>query len=335
MASACAVVPVLYLNDYLMNTTPTIRTRVLARVDEAEDIVSFDLAALDGGALPAFSAGSHIDVHIRPGLVRQYSLCNDPSERHRYQIAVLRDAHSRGGSSAIHDSLRAGDVLQIGMPRNLFPLVDASRYLLFAGGIGVTPILSMAERLARDGAAFTMHYCTRSAERTAFRQRIADAPFAHRVRVHCDAAGMRLDLDTTLGEAAPDTHLYVCGPAGFIDAVTDAARKLGWSADRIHVEHFGAAPMTEGLDVPFEVGIASSGQVLTVPPGRSVTQVLEESGVVIPVSCEQGVCGTCITRVLEGAIEHRDQYFTDEEKAANDQFTPCCSRGRGTLVLDL
>lgn len=318
-----------------MNTTPTIRTRVLARVDEADDIVSFELAALDGQALPAFSAGAHIDVHIRPGLVRQYSLCNAPSERHRYQIAVLRDPQSRGGSNAIHDGLQAGDVLQIGAPRNHFPLVDAARYLLFAGGIGITPILCMAERLAQDGAAFTLHYCTRSAERTAFRRRIAGAAFAQRVHVHCDAAGKRLDIDATLAEAAPDTHLYVCGPAGFIDAVTDAARKLGWSEERLHVEHFGAAPPAPGLDAPFEVRIASSGQTLTVPPGRSVTQVLEDAGIAIPVSCEQGVCGTCITRVLDGAIEHRDQYFTDEEKAANDQFTPCCSRGRGTLVLDL
>ena len=362
-----------------MTTTLPIRATVLSRVEEAQDIVSFELGAADGAPLPPFSAGSHIDVHIRPGLTRQYSLCNEPSERHRYQIAVLRDPQSRGGSSAIHENVRVGDVLQIGAPRNHFPLVQAPNYLLFAGGIGVTPILCMAERLARLDAAFTLHYCTRSPERTAFRSRIAASGFADKVRFYCGSAdagtgagagtgadavgsagavavagaagagdGARLDLAATLAAAAPDTHLYVCGPGGFIEAVTAAARAQGWSGERIHVEHFGAASLAgaaasaanavdgaNGADEAFEVQVASSGQVVAIPPGRSITAVLEAHGVAIPVSCEQGVCGTCITRVLAGAIDHRDQYFTDEEKAANDQFTPCCSRGRGRLVLDL
>jgi len=326
-----------------MTTTLPIHATVLARVEEAKDIVSFELAAADGAALPPFSAGAHIDVHIRPGLVRQYSLCNEPAERYRYQIAVLRDPCSRGGSRALHDTLRVGDTVQISAPRNHFPLVQAPRYLLFAGGIGITPILCMAERLAQAGAEFTMHYCTRTPERTAFRARIEGASFAGKVHFHCsgdpaDAAnppGTRLDLAAALGEAPADTHLYVCGPAGFIEAVTGAARTLGWSADRIHVEHFGAAPVAHGTDAPFDVTIASSGQRLTIPAGQSVTRVLETSGIAIPVSCEQGVCGTCLTRVLDGVIDHRDHYLTDEEKAANDQFTPCCSRGHGPLVLDL
>ena len=320
-----------------MNILSPIPVTVLARVQEAQDIVSFELAGADGAPLPPFSAGSHIDVQIRPGLTRQYSLCNEPSERHRYQIAVLRDPRSRGGSQAIHDSVQVGDTLQISAPRNHFPLVQAGHYLLFAGGIGVTPILCMAERLAQQGARFTMHYCARSPGRTAFRARIAASGFADRVAFHFDDAPpqARLDIGATLRRATPDTHLYVCGPAGFIEAVTSAARSEGWAAERIHVEHFGAAPAASGQETGFEVKIASTGQVYRIGPGQSVTRALEAQGIVIPVSCEQGVCGTCITRVLEGRIEHRDQYFSDEERALNDQFTPCCSRAQGMLVLDL
>lgn len=320
-----------------MNMPLPLRVTVLARHSEAQDIVGLELGDAGGAPLPPFSAGAHIDVQVRPGLTRQYSLCNAPSERHRYLIAVLRDPRSRGGSSAIHDSVQVGDSLQISAPRNHFPLVPAERYLLFAGGIGVTPILCMAERLAQLGATFTMHYCTRSPERTAFRERIARSGFAGQVRFHVDAGPVeaKLDIDATLRAATPDTHLYVCGPAGFIEAVTGAAGRQGWAGERIHVEHFGAAPAPGGGAAPFVVKIASTGQVCNVGPGQSVTRVLEEQGIVIPVSCEQGVCGTCVTRVLQGVIEHRDQYFTDEERALNEQFTPCCSRGQGMLVLDL
>lgn len=319
-----------------MNMPSPLRVTVLARNREAQDIVSFELGDAGGAPLPPFSAGAHIDVQLRPGLTRQYSLCNAPSERHRYLIAVLRDPCSRGGSAAIHDSVQVGDSLQISAPRNHFPLVQAGRYLLIAGGIGVTPILCMAERLAQLGADFTMHYCTRAPERTAFRERIAGSCFASRVRFHFDAAtNARLDIAAALDEATPDTHLYVCGPAGFIEAVTNAAGRQGWSGERVHVEHFGAASAADPGAAPFDVKIASTGQVCPVGPGQSVTRALEEQGIVIPVSCEQGVCGTCVTRVLQGAIEHRDQYFTDEERALNDQFTPCCSRGQGILVLDL
>ncbi|XYJ08227.1 PDR/VanB family oxidoreductase [Telluria sp. B2] len=319
-----------------MNMPSPLRVTVLARHSEAQDIVGLELGDAGGAPLPPFTAGAHIDVQLGPGLTRQYSLCNAPSERHRYLIAVLRDPRSRGGSRAIHDSVRVGDSLQISAPRNHFPLVQARRYLLFAGGIGVTPILCMAERLAQLEADFTMHYCTRAPERTAFRERLAGSCFANRVRFHFDAGTEpRLDIAAALDAATPDTHLYVCGPAGFIEAVTSAAGRQGWSGERVHVEHFGAAPAADAGAAPFEVKIASTGQVCRVGPGLSVTRALEEQGIVIPVSCEQGVCGTCVTRVLQGAIEHRDQYFTDEERALNDQFTPCCSREQGMLVLDL
>jgi len=324
-----------------MNQLSPLSVKVVNKVEEAVDIVSFELAALDGQPLPAFSAGSHIDVHIRDGLVRQYSLCNDPSEQHRYLIGVLRDPNSRGGSVAIHEQVKLGDTLQISAPKNHFALTPAKRTLLFAGGIGVTPILCMAERLAQINADFEMHYCTRAIERTAFHARIAAAPFAPKVQFHFDtgAEEQKLDLATLIATPDSDTHLYVCGPSGFIEHVLNTAKSLGWASDQVHFEYFGAAAQstqdTSG-DALFEIKIASTGKVYAVPPDKTVTNLLAEHGIDIPVSCEQGVCGTCITRVLQGTPDHRDLYFTDEEHARNDQFTPCCSRSKSALlVLDI
>ncbi len=312
--------------------------RVVRKTREAEDIAGFELARDDGTALPAFGAGSHIDVQVPGGSTRQYSLCNDSSERHRYRIAVLRDPASRGGSVAMHERVHEGDVLHISQPRNHFPLHQANRTLLFAGGIGVTPLLCMAQRLAAIGAHFTLHYCTRSPERTAFRAEIGASVFADRVHFHhdCGAPSQQLDLDKALANPDGGTHLYVCGPTGFIGHVAGAAKAGGWHADQIHVEHFGAAPQDGAADTAFEVRVASSGKTCTVAPGQSVVQALQAHGVELLTSCERGVCGTCITRVLEGEPDHRDMYFTAEERAKNDRFTPCCSRARSqVLVLDL
>lgn len=321
-----------------MSTSATLQVKVVARTLEAEDIAGFELAAVDGQPLPPFSAGSHIDVYIRDGLTRQYSLCNPPHESHRYQIGVLRDANSRGGSAAMHDDIKVGDVLQISAPRNHFPLTQAKRTLLLAGGIGVTPILCMAERLAATGAEFAMHYCSRAPERTAFRARIADSAFADRVSYHYDNGddAQKLKLAEMIATSDADTHIYVCGPGGFIDHVVNTARQCGWPTANVHLEYFGAAPVDTDGDQPFDVKIASSGQVFTIPAGETVIKVLYDNGIDIPVSCEQGVCGTCLTRVLEGQPDHRDMYLTDDERAANDQFTPCCSRAKSALlVLDV
>jgi vanillate O-demethylase ferredoxin subunit len=316
----------------------TFDVRVARKTREAEGICSYELVRADGATLPPFAAGAHVDVHLPNGLVRQYSLCNAPGETHRYVIAVLRDAASRGGSQAMHDDVDAGTVLTIGAPKNHFPLVDAAHTLLLAGGIGVTPILAMAETLADDGAAFEMHYCARAPERAAFVERLGAGRFAGRVHLHYDSgpAEQRLDLAALLAAPAPGTHLYVCGPQGFIDHVLDSARAHGWPAAQLHVEYFGAAAVDTGADRPFDVQLASSGKVVTIPAGRTVLKVLAEQGVDIPYSCEEGVCGTCLTRVLAGEPDHRDLYLTDEERAANDQFAPCCSRARTPLlVLDL
>jgi vanillate O-demethylase ferredoxin subunit len=322
-----------------MNAPSALQVRVARKAVEAIDICTFELVAADGRTLPAFSAGSHVDVQLPNGLTRQYSLANDPAESHRYLIAVLRDAASRGGSATMHDAVHEGDLLTISAPKNHFPLAhDARRHLLLAGGIGVTPILCMAERLAVTGADFEMHYCTRSRERTAFHDRIRMSSFASRVHLHFDDgdATQRLDLASLLAAPVPGTHLYVCGPKGFMDAVLGAAREGGWPEANLHVEYFGAETAPHDADATFEVQLASSGRIVVVPRERSVVQALADAGVEVPTSCEQGVCGTCLTRVLAGVPDHRDLYLTPEEQAANDQFTPCCSRAKTPrLVLDL
>lgn len=320
--------------------TAALQVRVARRTHEALDICGLELVAADGAALPAFAAGAHVDVHLPGGLVRQYSLCNDPAETHRYQIAVLRDAASRGGSAAVHDLVAEGDLLQISAPRNHFALAaEAPHHLLLAGGIGITPILCMAERLSRLGRSFRLHYAGRSPQRMAFGQRIAEAAFAAQVQWHFDDgdAAQRLDIAAVLARAEADTHLYVCGPQGFMDAVLGQARQQGWAEHRLHWEFFAAADAgPRDGDAAFEVQLASSGRVVRVDAGQSVTQALQAAGVEVMVSCEQGVCGTCLTRVLSGQIDHRDAYLTPEEQAAGDQFTPCCSRSRcERLVLDL
>lgn len=320
------------------STNNAIEVKVASKHNEADGICSYELVPTSGGALPAFEAGAHVDVHLPGSLVRQYSLCNAPGETHRYQIGVLRDADSRGGSEAMHDHIDVGSVLTISAPKNHFPLVDAERSLLLAGGIGVTPILAMAETLAAKGAAFEMHYCARSPEKAAFKERLGQSHLRELVHFHYDSgdAAQKLDMAALLANPQPGTHLYVCGPQGFIDAVLGTAKAQGWPQAQLHVEYFSAAAVDTTGDQPFDVKLASSGQVFTVPTGTSVIKVLADAGVDIPYSCEEGVCGTCLTRVIEGVPDHRDMYLTEEEQAANDQFTPCCSRAKTPLlVLDL
>jgi vanillate O-demethylase ferredoxin subunit len=316
-----------------------ILVRVASKSVEALDICTFELVSADGTPLPAFSAGSHVDVQLPNGLTRQYSLCNDPAESHRYLIGVLKDASSRGGSKAMHELVQVGDELDISAPKNHFQLVHgAQRSLLLAGGIGITPILCMAERLAIVGEAFEMHYCTRSRERTAFHQRISNSGFSDKVSFHFDdgAPEQKFDLKSVLAEAPAGTHLYVCGPKGFMDAVLATARASGWPEPQLHYEFFSAEVVQRADDGSFQVKLASSGRIIAVGKDQTVIQALAEAGVAVQTSCEQGVCGTCLTRVLEGEPDHRDMYLMPDEQAANDRFMPCCSRSKSAmLVLDL
>jgi vanillate monooxygenase ferredoxin subunit len=318
--------------------TSTLHVRIARKTTEALDICSFELVDVAGRALPPFAAGSHVDVHLPAGLVRQYSLCNDPAETDRYVIGVLRDPASRGGSRAMH-ALETGAELDISMPKNHFSLVhEARRSLLLAGGIGITPILCMAERLANVSADFEMHYCTRSRERTAFVDRIERSPFAARVSFHFDDGEPSQLFDIAARLAVPDRgeHIYVCGPMGFMNAVLGAARQQGWPEDQLHYEFFSASPVNGAADESFEVQLASSGKVIRVGREQTVVQALAGAGVDVPTSCEQGVCGTCLTRVIEGEPDHKDMYLTPHEQSANDRFLPCCSRSKSArLVLDL
>jgi vanillate O-demethylase ferredoxin subunit len=318
----------------------TIDVRVASKRREAEDIMSFELVPAGTGRLAPFSAGAHIDVHTPAGLIRQYSLCNESAGGvNHYRIAVLRDSSSRGGSKAMHDLVHEGDLICISEPRNRFPLVGTGdRPLLLAGGIGVTPIWCMAQRLARAKSPFEMHYCTRSRSKTAFYDEIVKSTFGSQVLFHFDdgPSEQRLDLSGLLADPFKGRHVYICGPSGFLDAVRTTTTRQGWPKDHVHFEYFSATVAQVDPLGAFEVQIAGTGAVYTVPPDKSIVEVLAEHGLQIPVSCEQGICGTCITRVLSGIPDHRDSIFTDQEKEANNQLTPCCSRSLSPrLILDI
>lgn len=305
---------------------------------EAEGIVLLDLEG-EGAALPAFTAGAHIDVKTPSGAVRQYSLCGSPGQPGPYQIAVLREAAGRGGSASMHDALAEGDRLAVSAPRNHFALSEApGASLLFAAGIGITPLVAMADALHAQGREFRLHYCARSEARTAFLRRLRERPYAARVRFHFDGgeAGRQLDIAAALATAPDGAHAYVCGPQAFIAAVRDGAARAGWPAARVHFEHFSGATADTRGDGAFDVVLARSGRTVRIAPDVSITQALAAEGVAIDTSCEQGVCGTCLTRVLEGEVDHRDLYLTPEEQASHTQMLPCCSRAASArLVLDL
>ncbi|WP_354673489.1 PDR/VanB family oxidoreductase [Cupriavidus alkaliphilus] len=302
-------------------------------------IRAFELVDPSGTILPPFTAGAHVDVLTPAGLTRQYSLCNSPDERHRYVIGVLDAPDSRGGSRSLHAHAKVGDDLEVSVPRNHFPLdATATSSLLLAGGIGITPLLGMAEHLTRTGASFALHYCVRTEAAAAFRARLMQADLAGSVSIHADdgAPAQRLSLDALLSSPEAATHLYVCGPAGLIDAAFAAARRNGWPESRLHREYFGKEPNVCASDAAFDVELRRSGVRIRVESDQSALDALTAAGIDVPHSCEQGVCGTCLTRVLSGTPDHRDAFLGDDERAGNDCFLPCCSRSFSpVLVLDL
>jgi vanillate monooxygenase ferredoxin subunit len=319
-----------------MNSTLSVRVADVAI--ETDEIRRFELVPENGGELPAFEAGAHIDIHTgdaRDNCVRQYSLCNAPWERGHYVIGVKREQGGRGGSAWMH-ALEAGARLTIGAPRNHFALDgSASRHLLLGAGIGVTPLIAMAETLWRRDADFTLYYFARSAAQRAFATRLAEAPWRSRVRHHLDDTAPAIDLAAELAAAAsPATHAYMCGPQGFMDAVRRAAS--GWPEANLHCEYFAPVPLARThADEPFEVALARrGGETFQVGADETIAQVLLDAGIDIMTSCEQGVCGTCVTGYLAGEPDHRD--FCLSKKEREDRVALCCARSKtARLVLDL
>lgn len=307
--------------------------------DEAIDIKSFVLVSADGKQLPSFIPGSHIDVHIAEGIIRQYSLCNSPDNARSYVIAVKKEAASRGGSRAMHEKIKVGDTLLIGMPRNNFSLIpEAKRHLLLGGGIGITPLLSMARHLLATGADFELQYFSRSVKHTAFHEIFSSPEFKGKVVFHyaLEADAVRAYLRKLLWSRPEGAHLYLCGPGSFMDQV-EATAAATWPPQTVHLEYFAADPMAlAGPRDAFEVNLARTGGTYVIPEGQSIVDVLAQHGVQITVSCEQGVCGTCLTGVLSGTPDHRDVFLSQEEKARGDVILPCVSRCKSPkLILDL
>ena len=312
--------------------------RVHSITDMAEDIRAFELVDSKGRDLAAVAAGAHIDVHIDNGFVRQYSLCNNPQERHRYEIAVLNEPDGRGGSQALYEKVSEGDTLTVSEPRNHFCLIDgADQYLLLAGGIGVTPIMAMMETLESVEADYEFHYCTRAPSKTAFLDRLTPLVEQGKVFIHHDGGnpGQGLDIESVLINPVAGTHLYYCGPIGFMSAVAAAAGD--WPKGTVHFEYFTSPEENRDETLenePFQVKIASTGDIFDIPADRTIIEVLRGSGLTIDTSCEDGYCATCITRYLEGKPEHRDGVLDDEDRA--NFVLICCARSRTPLlVLDL
>lgn len=308
---------------------------------EGRNIQSYELVDPEGAELPPFTAGAHIDVHLANGVIRQYSLCNSPADRHRYVIAVLRDEKGRGGSKAVHEQLQVQGRVRVSVPRNNFEIAQGARkVILIAGGIGVTPLKSMAHQLAEmDDVDYELHYCARDAQCAAFTEELQTLVERERLHFHFDGGdpARGLDIAALLRDEAQDgTHVYYCGPAGFMRACADASGH--WPKDAVHCEHFKAPERTvapaDRKPGEFTVEIASTGQRLPVPIDKSIADVLKAAGIGVQTSCEAGLCATCKVRYLSGEVEHQDCILD----AADQQnfLTLCVSRAKSELlVLDL
>lgn len=317
------------------------RVQVQSIRNEAENILSYELVDPGGAQLPDFQPGAHVDVHLKAGLIRQFSLCNPPWILASYRIAVLLETHSKGGSEFMHRQVKIGDFLKISRPKCNFKLSsNAGRHVFIAGGIGITPILCMVHYLERQQSNYVLHYCTRTIEKTAFREEIENLVKYGEVQFHFDGGDPSngLDIHKTLVVQEPGSHLYYCGPGGLMQAVSDASAH--WQPGTVHFEYF----TSESLPVKdkeafaanreFQVRLAKSNALYTVPVDKSIVEVLRENDIWVDTSCEEGICGTCLTRYLEGEPEHRDMILDQDDH--QDYVLICCARSKTPeLVLDL
>lgn len=310
----------------------TFDVRLRALIWEAPGVLSLELSSRDGRPLPAFEPGAHIDLKLPDGTLRQYSLCGDPNDLSHYRLGI-RAVTGGQSSGFVHRRLRPGDVLTVSTPRNNFPLVASKDYIFVAGGIGVTPFIPMMRELAARKQHWTLLYCNRRNE---------DAPFLKEIEalggtlsLHSTEAGTRLDVAQRLATPQADTVVYCCGPEKLMLAVEEVT--AGWPEGTVHFEWF--APRSRPSDEvsgAFEVVCAVSGITLSVPPEKSILEVMTEAGIDVPRSCEQGICGTCECRIIEGEADHRDSILSSSERAANQTMMTCVSRAKGArLVLDI
>ncbi len=307
------------------------------------DIKRFELVNADGGSLPAFEAGAHIDFHTDKTHWRSYSLANKPGETDRYVTGILREPQSSGGSKWMHEAVKEGDILEARGPLNDFPLdMSAKSHMLIAGGIGITPMLAMGYALKAAGADFHLHYCTKAPETTAFMDEVKDV-FGDNVTFHHDGGdpSKGIKLAEVLKDQPEGAHVYICGPGGLLNAAREAASH--WAEGTVHFELFSSAKAPEDIhiheagDQPFEVELKSSGEVFTIPADRTILEVLRDAGVDTVYVCEEGWCGTCEVGLVSGKADHRDECLTDDEKEANTKIQICISRALPgeRLVLDL
>ena len=308
-------------------------TLTVIRRELQGNVLLLTLAQPDGGELPAWQGGAHIDVHLTDELVRPYSLCGDPSNRQQYQLGILKESASQGGSLAAH-ALQEGEKVNVSLPRNLFALEESAAHsLLIGGGIGITPMLAMAAELHAAGRSFALHYCARSRSDAAFLPQLAQVPWSECVSLHFSDE-QRISLSAVLSDVPANSHVYTCGPTRLMEAVTEQAQALGYASQNVHQECFSAEVATAGA--AFEVVAATSGITVQVLENQTIVEALALAGLKVCVSCKQGICGSCLTDVLEGEPDHRDSYLTEEEKAEGDQILLCCSRAKSArLILDL
>ncbi|ABH00966.1 probable oxidoreductase (plasmid) [Rhodococcus jostii RHA1] len=302
---------------------------------ECDDVLTLSLIDSAGQDLPTWEAGAHIDLHLPGNLARQYSLHSDPGDRARYEVAILRDPNSRGGSQYIHEEVRKGAMLPTSTPRNNFPLQPADEYLFVAGGIGITPMLPMMQAAAEMNRPARLIYAGRSRTTMAFVEQLAEQ---ENVQLCVSDEGTRAHVADLLGpHLGPDVHIYSCGPERLLEAVTARAAEVGLSK-QLHVERFSgtAVDLDPDVEKSFDVELSRSGRILTVAPDQTILDAVLACGIKVANSCAEGVCGSCETTVLEGEVDHRDQILDEDEQAENDVMMICCSRSRTPrLILDL
>jgi len=312
-----------------------VEVEVVGRRIVANGVLEVELRPVDGSQWPDHGPGAHVDVYLPNGLIRQYSLLSASCAAPTARIAVLKTVDSRGGSQLVHERLRPGHRILVSEPKNTFELAAADKHaVLIAGGIGVTPLLAMARELAARGASFEFHYRVRTPDRAAYTADLEALVPKGALHIGADSDGSVFAPESVLREAGSDATVYVCGPEPFMEYVRKGATAAGIGADAVRVEHFKHEADTEGR--PFVLTAARSKVTVEVSATDTPAQVLDRAGVFVPTACEQGVCGTCVVRVLSGTPDHRDVVLSPSEKASGSIITLCCSRAATPeIVVDL